>query len=173
VVDEALFVAGTPLKIKYGFPFYRLSYLYDFFDDDRRELSIGVSIQIRNATINFESANGEQLKGYNDIGIVPLLKARGRYQFESGFFMGFEIDGVYAPIEGINGSDNSVVGSLVDGSVRVGVKLPLPYKAETFLNVRYLGGGATGQSDPEDFSDGYTRNWLHFVTVSLGATATF
>ncbi len=171
-VDEARFAAGTPLQMRYGFPFYRLSYMYDLFEDDRRELAIGVSVQIRNATIAFEAGGGEQLKSYRDIGIVPLLKARGRYQFESGVFLGFEVDAIYAPISGLNGSDNEVVGSLVDGSLRAGVKLP--YRSEVFLNVRYLGGGATGQSDPEEFSDGYTRNWLHFLTVSLGATvATF
>lgn len=168
VVDDTTFAAGTPLRMSYGFPFYRLSYLYDFFDDDKRELAIGVSVQIRNATINYLSGDGSVLKAYRDIGVVPLLKARGRYNFDNGMFAGFEIDGIYAPISGINGSDNEVVGSLLDASVRVGVKLP--YRTEAFLNVRYLGGGAVGQSDPEPFKDGYTKNWLHFLTVSLGAS---
>lgn len=37
-----------------------------------------------------------------------------------------------------------------------------------FLNVRYLGGGAKGQGDPDALSDGWVRNWLHFLTVTLG-----
>lgn len=168
VVDEAVFPKGTPMKFKYGFPFYRFSYMYDFFADDKREVSIGLSAQIRNATIEFETADGSVLKSYRNIGFVPLLKARGRYTFDNGLFVGTEIDGIYAPIRGVNGSDNEVTGALVDASVRVGLKLPL--RSEAFLNVRYIAGGATGQSDPEDFSDGRTKNWLQFMTVSLGGT---
>ena len=168
VVDEAQFPRGTPMTFKYGFPFYRFSYMYDFFADDRRELAIGLSAQIRNATIEFASADGEILKSYRDIGFVPLLKSRGRYTFDNGLFIGHEIDAIYAPIRGVNGSDNEVTGALVDASLRVGVKLPL--KSEAFVNVRYLAGGATGQSDPEDFSDGRTKNWLQFLSVSLGGT---
>lgn len=168
VVDEAKFARGTSMAFKYGFPFYRFSYMYDFFGDDDRELSIGLSAQIRNATIEFATADGATLKSYRDIGFVPLLKSRGRYTFKNGVFIGHEIDGVYAPIRGVNGSDNEVTGALVDASVRVGLKLPV--KSEMFLNVRYLAGGATGQSDPETFSDGKTKNWLQFLTVSLGGT---
>lgn len=168
VVDEATFARGTPVELRYGFPFYRFSYLFDFFWDDKRELAIGLSAQIRNATIEFASTDGEVLKSYRDIGFVPLLKARGRYQLDNGLFVGAEIDGIYAPIRGVNGSDNEVTGALVDASLRVGLKLPL--RSEAFVNVRYLAGGATGQSDPEDFSDGRTKNWLQFLTVSLGGT---
>lgn len=99
---------------------------------------------------------------------MPLLKSRGRYTFDNGLFIGHEIDGIYAPIRGVNGSDNEVTGALVDASLRVG--LALPKRSEAFLNVRYLAGGATGQSDPEAFSDGRTKNWLQFLTVSLGGT---
>jgi hypothetical protein len=38
------------------------------------------------------------------------------------------------------------------------------------VNLRYIGGGAVGQGDPTSSSDGYQSNWLHFMTVSLGAT---
>ncbi|MFO0592350.1 MAG: hypothetical protein U0441_32695 [Polyangiaceae bacterium] len=168
VVDEAKYPKGTAMAFKYGFPFYRFSYMYDFFGDDDRELSIGLSAQIRNTTIEFATADGATLKSYRDIGFVPLLKSRGRYTFKNGVFVGHEIDGIYAPIRGVNGSDNEVTGALVDASVRVGLKLPS--KSEAFLNVRYLAGGATGQSDPETFSDGKTKNWLQFLTVSLGGT---
>lgn len=47
---------------------------------------------------------------------------------------GTEIDGIYAPISGVNGSSSEVTGALLDASLRVG----------------------------------YTKNWLHFITVSLG-----
>lgn len=168
VVDEARFPRGTPMAFKYGFPFYRLSYMYDFLPDDDRELTFGLSAQIRNATIEFASLDGEVLKSYRNIGFVPLFKSRGRFTFKNGLFVGHEIDAVYAPIRGVNGSDNEVTGALVDASVRLGLKLPL--RSEAFVNVRYLAGGATGQSDAEEFSDGRTKNWLQFLTVSLGGT---
>jgi len=167
-VDEAVFARGSNLRLKYGFPFYRFSYMYDTIQGDKAELAVGLSAQIRNATIEYESGDGDQIKSYRNIGFVPLFKTRGRYNFDNGLFFGGEVDAVYAPIRGANGSDNEVTGALVDASLRLGIKLPL--HSEAFLNVRYLGGGATGQSDPEAFSDGYTANWLHFMTVSLGAT---
>jgi hypothetical protein len=52
--------------------------------------------------------------------------------------------------------------------VRVG--LELPRAARIFLNLRYLGGGSTGDGDPEPFTDGRSKNWLHFVVVSVGGS---
>ena len=67
----------------------------------------------------------------------------------------------------INGSDNEVVGAILDASLRTGVQVSDPVKA--FFNLRYLGGGAVGTSDDDDGpGDGYVRNWLHFLTVSAG-----
>jgi hypothetical protein len=98
---------------------------------------------------------------------VPLLKFRGRWTFDSGVWWGTEIDGIYAPISGINGSDEKITGALLDASLRVGYDFLK--RVSGFLNVRYLGGGAQGtQKNPSPPSDGYTKNWLHFITVSLG-----
>ncbi|EYF06436.1 hypothetical protein [Chondromyces apiculatus] len=166
-VDGLTFPAGTPMALRYGFPFYRLSYAYDLFLDPKQELSFGVSLQVRNATIDFASQDGTLFRSNRDVGPVPLLRSRGRVTLNSGLFLGYEVDGIYAPISVLNGSDNEVTGALVDLSVRAG--LPLVAGTEAFVNLRYLGGGAVGQSDPEPPGDGYTRNWLHFMTVSLGA----
>jgi len=162
------FPQGTPVELRYGFPFYRASYLYDLVKNPKHELSIGLSLQIRNATIDFKSQDGKIFTSNRDIGPVPILKSRGKYSFERGAFLGYEVDGFYAPISVINGSDNEVTGAIVDLSLRGGVALPA--NGEIFLNWRYLAGGAVGQSDPEPTYDGYTKNWLHFMTVSIGAT---
>ncbi len=38
-----------------------------------------------------------------------------------------------------------------------------------FLNLRYLGGGATGTDTGDVWpGDGYVKNWLNFLTVSTG-----
>ncbi len=167
-IDGLDFPQGTPVSIRYNFPFYRLSYLYNLIPSPRHELGFGLGLQIRNATIDFASLDGTLLRSNRNIGPVPLLKARGRYGFESGAFIGFEFDGFYAPISYLNGSDEEVTGALADLSLRAGVRLP--YAAEAFVNLRYIGGGGVGQGAPEPpFSDGYNENWLHIMTLSLGA----
>jgi len=37
------------------------------------------------------------------------------------------------------------------------------------VNLRYIGGGADGtSSDPDPGKDGYNKNWLSFMTLTLG-----
>ncbi len=129
-----------------------------------------LSLQVRDATIEFESTDGTRFRSNRNVGPVPILKARWRRGLGGGWWAGAEADGFYAPISYINGSDNEVVGAIADISLRGGLRLTSG--VEWFLNVRYLGGGAVGTSDraPTEPGDGYVRNWLHFLTVSLGAT---
>jgi hypothetical protein len=166
-VYDLTFTNGTPMAFRYDFPFYRLSYLYDFFPARGRELAIGASLQLRDATIDFASLNGESLYSNRDVGPVPLLKLRWTEPLSRELWVGVEADGIYAPISVLNGSTNEVVGALLDASARAGIDLPMRTRA--FLNVRYLGGGAVGTSSGESVQgDGYVDNWLHFLTVSLG-----
>ena len=162
--------AGTPLDLRYGFSFYRLSIYYDFFRQPDRELGIGLSAQIRNATIDFTSADGTKRTSTRDIGFVPIIKLRGRYTFAKGFFLATEIDGFYAQGKGVVGRTNveaGFKGLIVDASVRAGF-----YAApvgDIYLNIRYIGGGAEGTSESSPPpSDGYTSNWLHTIALSLG-----
>jgi hypothetical protein len=173
LIDETLFPMNTSLKTEYGFPFYRASYMRRFdFKGDRFSLAFGAAIQIRNATIKFESGDGTLLQITRDVGIVPLLKLRATYQQSKNLWLEFEIDGMYAPISYLNGSDNEVVGAIADMSLRQYFQVLEPAKA--FLSVRYIGGGAVGTSDDTDeVSDGYTRNWLHFFAVTAGFTYEF
>jgi hypothetical protein len=168
-IYDQTFPTGTPMDLRYAFPFYRLSYLYNFSDKPEYELALGLSLQIRNATIEFRSQDGSLFSRNSNIGLVPLLKFRGRYTWANGYWIGSEIDGIYAPVSYLNGSDNEVVGALLDASLRAGITLPDHH--EVFLNLRYLSGGATGTSTgPDAEGDGYVKNWLHFITLSLGFT---
>ncbi|MBZ0116601.1 MAG: hypothetical protein K8H88_06395, partial [Sandaracinaceae bacterium] len=167
-IDGADFAQGTSIRARYGFPFYRLSWAFDVLEGQGEELAFGLSLQIRNATIEFESTDGTLLRQRGDVGPVPLLRARGRFHVWQGLFFAFEVDGIYAPISVLNGSDNEVEGALLDASVRFGWRV-MPH-VDAFLNVRYLGGGAKGQGTPTPSSDGWQSNWLHFLVVSLGAT---
>jgi hypothetical protein len=168
VVDGATFPAGSQVDLRYGFDFYRISYLYDFFGEYAgHELSLGASLQIRNAIIDFALADGTLLRTNRDVGPVPVIKLRGRYTFDGGFWLGGEIDGFYAPIKYLNGGKSDVVGAIVDASVRAGLNL-LP-AVDAFVNVRYVGGGAEGTSSSDDGpGDGYTSNWIHLMFLTLG-----
>jgi hypothetical protein len=168
-VDGATFPAGTPMEFRYGFPFYRLGYLYDFIDGPRHEVSLGGSLQIRNATIEFRSLDGTIARTNHNIGPVPLIKFRARYGFESGFWLGTEVDGMYAPISVLNGSRTDTIGALVDASVRGGYQINARW--DVFANLRYIGGGSVGDSDDSAFGDGYTKNWIHLMALTLGVSA--
>jgi hypothetical protein len=167
VVDEQQFAAGTPMKLTYGFPFYRASYLYDFWEESDRELAIGASLQLRNATINFASSDGDLLRTNRDVGPVPILKFRYRQPLGNSWWFGFEADGFYAPIKYLNASDSDVTGAILDASLRAGYQFNEDIGG--FANFRYLAGGGEGTSDDDEGpGDGFTKNWLHFATVSLG-----
>ena len=165
VIDDLTFPAGTNATFKYGFPFYRVSYMYDVVASEEIWIELGASLQLRNATIVFTSVDGTLRRLERNVGPVPILKARAGRQFDD-FFLETEIDGFYAPISYLNGDDNDVVGAIVDWSLRGGWAIGDRY--EVFANARWLGGGAEGESDDVEFGDGYTRNWLQFATVTLG-----
>ncbi len=169
VVDDHTIAAGTPVDIRYGFTFYRGSYLGDVLGDPDRELAFGASLQIRNAVIGYTTVDGAYRTMKRNIGPVPLAKMRLRLPVGATGWWGAEVDGIYAPVRYFNGSDTDVEGALIDASIRGGIDLGRG--TDAFLNVRYLAGGASGTSDdPDPGSDGYTANWLQFVSLSLGAT---
>lgn len=167
-IDELVFPAGTGVKFLYNFPFFRLSYMKELLPkNDKWDFAFGASLQLRNATISFESTDGTLFRSRRDIGPVPILKFRTRYQANEKTYTEIEADGFYAPISYLNGSDNEVIGAILDASIRQGIKVTDEVGA--FLNLRYLGGGAVGQTDLDNNpGDGYTKNWLHFTTVTIG-----
>ena len=167
-IDGLDFPQGTPVRFVYGFPFFRLSWDYDLLPAPDSLVALGVALQLRNADIAFESLDGTLYRGRNDVGPVPLLRARGRIPIVDRYFFGFEVDGFNAPMSVLNGSDTEVTGAILDLSLRLGWRFH--DHADVFFNLRYLDGGAVGTGDPTPTSDGQQSNWLHFVTVSLGAT---
>jgi len=167
IVNDVTFTEGTPMRFFYGFPYYRISWLYDLNPKKEVEVAVGLSFQIRNATIEFQSLDGLQLTSSRNVGPVPILKFRLRHAAKPVFWWGFEADGFYAPISYLNGSDNEVVGAILDSSLRCGLRVTPSF--ELFLNLRYLGGGSVGTSeDTTGLEDGYTRNWIHLLTVTAG-----
>jgi len=168
IVDDLTFPASTSVNVLYNFPFYRVSYLRELLrDSEKYGLAIGGTLQIRNATISFESADGTRFRTNRNVGLVPALKIKSKAELNKKLYVELEADGIYAPVSYLNGSDNEVVGAILDASFRTGMKINTPFSA--FLNLRYLGGGAVGTSDNNKGpGDGYVKNWLNFTTVSLG-----
>lgn len=169
VVGDLTFPEGEAIRFRYGFSFYRGTWLYDLNDADDVEVAIGLGLQIRNADIGYTSLSGERSVFSRNIGPVPLLAARARTPLRGSAWFGAELQGFYAPIAYINGSDNDVIGAIADGSVKLG--LSGPRGGEGFLALRIVGGGAVGtSSNPDNFSgDGYTRNWIALGSLSIGA----
>jgi hypothetical protein len=167
-IDGERFRQGNPVSFLYDFPFYRFSYLYELTPlGGRYDAGIGLTLQIRNATITFATPDGSDYRSNRNIGLVPALKYFGAIRPTSWFWLATELDGIYAPVSYLNGDNNDVTGAILDASVRAG--LNLGKKRDAFLNVRYIGGGAEGQSDNSPPpGDGYVSNWLHFLTVSAG-----
>ena len=91
----------------------------------------------------------------------------GQFDLKDDKMVGSDITGAYAPVSYLNGDDNEVLGALLDASVRTGIHAAKGM--DPFINLRYLGGGAEGiTDDPDPGKDGYTRNWIHTIAVSLG-----
>lgn len=168
VANGVTFPASTGIKSLYNFPFYRFSYLRELtHNNEKFDFAIGGSLQIRNATISFESTDGILYTDNRGIGPVPALKIRSRLQLSKCIYSEIEADGIYAPVSYLNGSDNEIVGAILDASLRFGAEVNI--LTDMFLNVRYLGGGATGTDTGDVWpGDGYVKNWLHFLNISAG-----
>jgi len=181
-IDGVEFEAGTPMELTYGFPFYRLTYGYDLLPGDH-QLYIGALLQMRNASIVFRDLGTDSgnIGDYDErsmvvsqnLGPVPALFIRGRYELPSGAFFQAEAAGIYASSRFINGADFDFTGSLLDASLRAGY--PLRNGMEVFLALRYLGGSAEGESEYAqsfwtDSKNPYTANNLSTVTLAAGLT---
>jgi len=167
IIDEQTFPAGTPMDLRYGFDFYRLSYQYDFARSPDKEIAIGLSLQLRNASISFASKDGQLFRINQGVGPVPIVRFRTKIPINRVSWFGTEIDGFYASGRIITGSGNDFIGAILDGSIRYG--LQLNESLEGFLNFRYLGGGARGTEENHTGpGDGYTDNWLHTTSITLG-----
>uniref|UniRef100_A0A7C6AA90 Uncharacterized protein n=1 Tax=candidate division WOR-3 bacterium TaxID=2052148 RepID=A0A7C6AA90_UNCW3 len=167
VVDELTFPNGTPMDLKYGFSFYRLSYQYDFNRSPEKEIALGLSLQLRNASIIFASKDGRLLRINQNVGPVPIIRFRGWFSLNQVAWLGAEIDGFYASGRIITGSKNDFIGAILDGSLRYGIQINESLTG--FLNFRYLGGKARGTEENHTGpGDGYTDNWLHTTSITLG-----
>ena len=166
-INDNVFPEGIAMETRYGFDFSRLTWSYKIMATESANWRLGLAMQIRNATIDFWSIDGSVIDTERDIGPVPLFMTAGQFDLKNNRWWGFDITGAYAPVSYLNGDDNEVLGALLDTSIRAG--LHAQKGMDPFVNLRYLGGGAEGiTDDPDPGKDGYTRNWIHTIALSLG-----
>lgn len=172
-IDGTTFAQGTPVNVTYSFPFWRISYLYDFVRNKNWIVGAGASLQLRNASIRFESGDGTQLTVGQNLGIVPIIKLHARFQTDGGFFVQSTADGFYASSAFFNGAQYQFEGSILDASLQAGVALTRG--AEALLGVRFIGGTSNGNSKNagSNWTDNvstFTDNRLATLAVTLGAS---
>jgi hypothetical protein len=92
---------------------------------------------------------------------------RSKYHMSDRYYTELEVDGIYAPVSYLNGSDNEIVGAILDASLRLGAEVNP--QTDLYVNLRYLAGGAVGTDTGDVWpGDGYVKNWLHFLNISAG-----
>ena len=170
-IDDVTFPAGTGLDLKYGFDFWRTSYLFSFINRGNFTLAAGLSLQFRNASIVFETTEGDGITISQNLGPVPIIKLKTEYRFNRGYFIGLEADGFYASSAIFNGADFQFTGWIYDAALQGGKAINSAMDA--YLSARILGGGATGDSEYVDRfwtepDSSYTYNNLTTLIISAG-----
>jgi hypothetical protein len=59
-------------------------------------LTLGLSLQLRNADIYFESLDGTKFVDNKNVGRVPIIKVKGKYWLNEKAYLASDIDGFYA-----------------------------------------------------------------------------
>lgn len=175
-IDTTTFVSGTPMEIKYSFPFWRFTYLYNFSNSEDLIIAGGAALQLRNASLVFKGLGGDDsttnsLTVSQNLGPVPALSLLVDKKFDNGISLTFDATGLYASSSFINGASFDFTGSLLDTSLKLGFEL----KSDSlwYLAVRFIGGSATGNSEyvnrtwSESLSS-YTDNQLATLVISTG-----
>lgn len=93
--NVVMFPAGTPLKARYVFNSYRLTYRYTLVDRERLRFGVGFTAKIRDAAIKVEG--GGLSSEYTNVGFVPLINFRLDWRLAEKLGLIFEGDALAAP----------------------------------------------------------------------------
>jgi hypothetical protein len=93
--NNRIFLANNEIKSTYKFNSYRATYFYQFFDTGPLLLQLGATLKVRDARIRLKQDG--QNTSRDDLGVVPLLYLWSRYQWENGFNLTLDFDGLVAP----------------------------------------------------------------------------
>ena len=144
-VDKT-FITGVNTEAKYKFNSYRLTYRYQFYDNDRWQWYVGGTLKVRDAEIALKQ--GAQSANDTNVGVVPLLYLYGDYKINNKWNFVFDMDGLASP-----------QGRAFD----LGLKLTYDISKQWYLggSYRVLEGGA-------DNDTVYTFAWFNYLLVSIG-----
>jgi hypothetical protein len=136
---------GEPLRAKYTFNSYRLSYLWRVHAGARSELWIGATAKVRDATIAL--AQGDTRSRTDDLGFVPLFHLSADRRFDGGWSLAFDADALAGG-----------PGRAIDASLKVGYDLDDRWSVRA--GYRTVEGGA-------DVESVYSFAWLHYLAASI------
>jgi len=150
---DRLFESGSAVEHRYLFDGYRASYAYRL-GGGQLSMWLGATLQIRNAKVAFAAADGSAYVDESDIGLVPAIKLRLRYQ---------PTPRVYAMVDADGLSTFGLAGDTDGGIYDVGLTwgLPVTRALDLVLRVRLVGGGATVPARD-------LKNWANFLFVVAG-----
>lgn len=137
------FPAGTPLRGKYRFNSYRLSWMYIFTDSEKWRLGAGFTAKIRDAAISL--LGDGRFSEKKNVGFVPLIRFWVERRIGDSISLLLEGDALAAP----QGRAEDIFLGLTAG-LSPGLRLKAGY--------RFVEGGA-------DVEEVYNFAWIHFVTV--------
>lgn len=164
--DNILVAKGDSFKARYYFPFYRFSYFYRLINHPNCYWSLGAGLQMRSVSIVIFDENSKSKFVQTNIGPVPLLLTRFRYDFANHLFIATDIAGWWSPIPIANGSDKQTTGWIYDAALQGGVRA-LDW-LDIYLSTRIIGGGADGDGSERASGDRYTYNNLNVLNFNTG-----
>jgi len=139
------FAANVPLKARYRFDSYRLTYRYDIYREEKLRVGIGFTGKVRDASVRLE--DGERETENKNTGFVPLVNFRVEWTFAESFGLLLEGDALAAP-----------QGRAED--VLVAVTYEPVERATVRLGYRLLEGGA-------DVDKVYTFALINYIVVGV------
>jgi hypothetical protein len=173
LIDSKTFDTGEVVDIRYSFPFWRLTYLYDFAQEENLQLEAGLALQLRNLAFSFEEVSGGGFDYANsqNLGPVPALAFRAAYGFDGGLWLIGELTGIYASSALVNGASFDFEGSILDVSLQAA--LEVDEGVQTYVKLRFLGGTSAGSSEFIDrtwseSSANFTSNYLATWAPTVG-----
>jgi len=140
------FAAGEPIRQRYRFDSYRVSFVRAFEPRGAWRFRLGVTGKVRSASVELDGAEGAASR--DDLGFVPLLYAGARYDPGGRFAFDAEVDGLAAP-----------QGRAIDLALRLEWRASEALRP--FLAYRLLDGGA-------DNDDVLTFATFHYAVAGLG-----
>lgn len=141
-----VFTADTPVKGKYKFNTYRLTYRWSFYNLKRWRWGLGAAALVRDADITLEQGNKKQSK--DDLGLVPLFHLYGKYRLNDQASVILDVEGAWSPM-----------GRAVDAA------LTAQYD---FDSGWYLASGYRTLEGGADNDEVYTFAWLHYAHATVG-----